>query len=136
MLAQRGIVIARNATMCACSLGIALGLERLERAGTPDSARMRIPPVAVETTALVPPTATDTRPSGARGETAPSNPQTVAAGDDPAAGAALDRRIGNLNERQLKTLLNEIDHMEATPIIDPEPVVLRVGGRATSPTGL
>lgn len=86
--------------------------------GTSDSARMRIPPVATETTALVPPT------------------PTVAPGDDPAANGAIGNRIGNLNEKQLKSLLNEIDHMDATPIIDPEPVVLRVGARATSPTGL
>jgi hypothetical protein len=119
-------------------------------AGSPDSASVRIPPMTAETTALAPRAVTDSQPSMHRGETtpaparsqrgttpgAPSNPQAVAANDDPAAAAALGNRIGNLNEKQLKSLLNEIDHMEATPIIDPEPVVLRVGARATSPTGL
>src|SRR5689334_1979488 len=118
--------------------------------GASDSADMRIPPVTVETTALVPPKVTDSQSARPRGETtsvqartprartpiAPASPPTVMANDDQAAGAVIGNRIGNLNEKQLKSLLNEIDHMEATPIIDPEPVVLRVGTRATSPTGL
>jgi Putative zinc-finger len=118
--------------------------------GTSDSARMRIPPIATETTALVPPTLTSPKPVKPNGETTsirtltprgttpitPANPREVAPGDDPAANGAIGNHIVNLNEKQLKSLLNEIDHMDATPIIDPEPVVLRVGARATSPTGL
>ena len=117
--------------------------------GTSDSSGMRIPPVTVETTALVPPAVSSPKPVGPNGETssvrsaplAPSKvpPQSVAdnsSGDDQTAGAAIGNRISKLNEKQLKSLLNEIDHMDATPIIDPEPVVLRVGARATSPTGL
>ena len=119
-------------------------------AGASDSAHMRIPPVTVETVALVPQPVPSPNAFKPNGETAsvrtrtppattpisPANPPTVVPGDDPAAGGVLGNRIGNLNEKQLKSLLNEIDHMDATPIIDPEPVVLRVGARATSPTGL
>lgn len=131
--------------------GTSLVLARNARNGgtdSLDSASMRIPPVPIETTARLPQSVSDTQASKPRGDTtavrvrppiarpsAPSTPQTLATGDDQAA-AALGNRIGNLNEKQLKSLLNEIDHMEATPIIDPEPVVLRVGARATSPTGL
>ena len=136
--------------------GTSLVLVRNVRDGggaSTDSATMRIPPVAAETTALVPRPATDTQAAAPRRETttvraaaprattpvAPSKPATYAdnpPGDDQGAGAALGNRISNLNEKQLKSLLNEIDHMDATPIIDPEPVVLKVGARATSPTGL
>jgi hypothetical protein len=59
----------------------------------------------------------------------------VASRDEQGPGLG-NSRIGDLNERQLKSLLNEIDRMEATPITDPEPVVLRVGQKTASPTGL
>jgi len=37
-------------------------------------------------------------------------------------------RLGDLTEQQLAKLLDEIDQLQATPITDPEPVSLRVGG--------
>ncbi|HTJ21849.1 MAG TPA: zf-HC2 domain-containing protein [Gemmatimonadaceae bacterium] len=44
-------------------------------------------------------------------------------------------RLGDLTERQLAKLLEEMDQLQATPITDPEPVSLRVGGDDGS-TGL
>jgi hypothetical protein len=55
--------------------------------------------------------------------------------DEQSAGLA-NNRIGDLNAKQLKSLLNAIEHMDATPITEPEPVTLRVGARTSSPTGL
>ena len=55
--------------------------------------------------------------------------------DEQGAGLA-NNRIGDLNAKQLKSLLNAIEHMDATPITEPEPVTLRVGARTSSPTGL
>jgi hypothetical protein len=65
--------------------------------------------------------------------------ESVASTDEPrdeqSAGLA-NSRIGDLNAKQLKSLLNAIEHMDATPITEPEPVTLRVGARTSSPTGL
>jgi len=65
--------------------------------------------------------------------------QSVVSTDEPkeeqSAGLA-NNRIGDLNAKQLKSLLNAIEHMDATPITEPEPVTLRVGARTSSPTGL
>jgi hypothetical protein len=61
--------------------------------------------------------------------------EAVASADEPSTGLG-SGRIGDLNARQLKSLLNEIDHMDATPTTEPEPVSLRVGSRSASPTGL
>lgn len=71
-----------------------------------------------------------TTPPVSRGGT-----EAVASVSDQSAGLG-NSRIDDLNSRQLKSLLNDIDHMDATPITDPEPVTLRVGARMTSPTGL
>ncbi len=61
--------------------------------------------------------------------------EAVASTNDQGASLG-NSRIDDLNSRQLKSLLNDIDHMDATPITDPEPVTLRVGARTASPTGL
>jgi hypothetical protein len=84
-------------------------------------------------------------PSRPRPESASSTPvgqggaASVASTDEPkdeqSAGLA-NSRIGDLNAKQLKSLLNAIEHMDATPITEPEPVTLRVGARTSSPTGL
>jgi anti-sigma factor RsiW len=69
---------------------------------------------------------------------APRGAEAVASAEDPkdqSTGLG-SGRIGDLNARQLKSLLNEIDHMDATPSTEPEPVSLRVGSRSMSPTGL
>lgn len=90
---------------------------------TADSAVVRrSTPVASETTAQL--------DSPAVGVHQPAITTT----DEPGAGLA-NSRIGDLNERQLKSLLNAIEHMDATPATDPEPVTLHVGARSGSPTG-
>lgn len=128
--------------------GTSLGLLRNVRDhGIGDSTRILVAlPAPTETTArgnsgdhvtVTPPT--QTRPeSGAapKGslEIAPPPPTSgEAVATTEATG--ISSRIGDLNERQLKSLLNDIDHMQATPITEPEPVVLRVT-RAASPNGL
>ena len=46
-------------------------------------------------------------------------------------------RLGDLNEKQLKALLTEIDQLSPSPITEPEPVTLRVDTKGTtSPEGL
>ncbi len=94
-------------------------------------------PAPSATTAAVPsrprPESTSPAPVG-QGTT-----ESVAPMDEPkdeqSAGLA-NNRISDLNAKQLKSLLNAIEHMDATPITEPEPVTLRVGARTSSPTGL
>jgi len=46
-------------------------------------------------------------------------------------------RLGDLNEKQLKALLTEIDQLQPTPITEPDPVTIRVDTRgSTAPEGL
>ncbi len=46
-------------------------------------------------------------------------------------------RLGDLNEKQLKALLTEIDQLSPSPITEPDPVTLRVDTKGTtSPEGL
>lgn len=49
----------------------------------------------------------------------------VVASDEQGSGLG-SSRLGDLTEQQLKTLLNDIDQLQPTPITDPEPVSLRV----------
>lgn len=62
-------------------------------------------------------------------------PTEVASADEQ-GGDLAPSRVSDLSAKQLKALLTDIDHMEATPITEPEPVTLRVSTRATSPSGL
>ncbi len=63
--------------------------------------------------------------------------EALASTDEQAGSTGLgNSRLDDLNARQLKSLLNDIDHLDATPVTDPEPVTLRVGPRSMSPTGL
>jgi hypothetical protein len=56
------------------------------------------------------------------------------AGETSGLGAS---RMGELNEKQLKALLTEIDQLSPTPITEPDPVTLRVDTKGTtSPEGL
>jgi len=90
-------------------------------------------PAENATTAAVP-----SRPRPVTTSPAPiaqGNAESVAAADEQSAGLT-SNRIGDLNERQLKSLLNAIEHMDATPVTDPEPVTLHVGARTSSPNGL
>ena len=63
------------------------------------------------------------------GGAAPTRDNVIAS--EPGLGSG---RLGDLSEQQLAKLLDEIDHLQATPITDPEPVSLRVGGD-NGPTG-
>lgn len=56
------------------------------------------------------------------------------AGDGSGLGTS---RLGDLDEKQLKALLTEIDRLQATPITEPDPVTIRVDARgSTTPEGL
>ncbi len=74
------------------------------------------------------------RATPAVAESAASTTRTVAATaeDDNAPMPGTGRRLENLNEQQLKALLNDIDQMKAVPITDPDPVTLRVDGRGSA----
>jgi hypothetical protein len=90
-------------------------------------------PAPNATTAAVP-----SRPRPESASVAPVRPvgaESVASADDQSAGLA-NSRIGDLNAKQLKSLLNAIENMDATPSTEPDPVVLRVGPRTSSPNGL
>ncbi len=65
---------------------------------------------------------------------APSARQTVARADEAPAASAL--ATGDLNEQQLRLLLDEINQLQAVPITEPEPVTIRVNsGASSSPEG-
>ncbi len=89
------------------------------------------------TTAAVPrrPRADSTSPAPVGQGSAEAMASTGEPKDEQSPGLA-NSRIGDLNAKQLKSLLNAIEHMDATPITDPEPVVLRVGSRTSSPNGM
>ena len=65
--------------------------------------------------------------------------ETVLADVTPEAGEASGlgtSRLGDLNEKQLKALLSEIDRLQATPITEPDPVTIRVDTKgSTTPDG-
>jgi len=59
---------------------------------------------------------------------------TPDAGEGSGLGAS---RLGDLDEKQLKALLTEIDRLQATPITEPDPVTIRVDTKgSTKPEGL
>ena len=66
------------------------------------------------------------------------SPHTAAAAvvatedDDNAPMPGTGRRLENLNEQQLKVLLDDIGQMQAVPVTDPDPVTLRVDGRGSA----
>ena len=47
-------------------------------------------------------------------------------------GIGVGRSIGNMNQKQLRSLLDDIDSMQAVPITEPEPVSLKVEGTRSS----
>src|SRR5262249_62390252 len=89
-------------------------------------------PAPNATTAAVP---TDRESTATRRSPVGRGAESVAAADEQTPGLT-NNRIGDLNERQLKSLLDAIEHMDATPVTDPEPVTLHVGARTSSPNGL
>ena len=61
-----------------------------------------------------------------------TRPTMVADEQNPGLGSS---RLGDLTERQLETLLTEIDQLQATPITEPEPVSIKVGETSGAPEG-
>ncbi|MEP6493623.1 MAG: zf-HC2 domain-containing protein [bacterium] len=66
--------------------------------------------------------------------TAQSHPaaptETVVASGE---GLGVSGHLGDLDDRQLQALLDDIDHMEAVPITEPEPVTIKVEPRTPLP---
>ena len=93
------------------------------------------PTAARDTVAAMPPdTATSSlqaQPTPLPAPNATPSRAGVFASEDQSHGLG-SSRLGDLTEQQLQTLLGEIDQLQATPITDPEPVSLRVGGSASS----
>ena len=53
--------------------------------------------------------------------------QTLASADEQeAADIGPDGRFAGLNDTQLKALLGEIDRLEAVPVTEPDPVMIKV----------
>jgi hypothetical protein len=61
--------------------------------------------------------------------------ETIASTDDQDArtDAGPDGRFGGLTEAQLKTLLSEIEQLEAVPVTEPEPVTIKVNVGSPAP---
>ena len=150
--------IAATVTFIAAS-GTSLVVMRNVRDGGRDSATtpaaQHVANAASESTSIVPPSITGSGvqspaanattaavPSQSHPATkspaavAQGNAESVASADEQKAGGLGNSRFGDLNERQLKSLLNAIEHMDATPVTEPEPVTLHVGARTSSPNGL
>ena len=76
--------------------------------------------------------------SATRANVAPSSPaETVVAtaprtGTEGANGLGMGGHLADLNDDQLKALVDEIQQMKAVPITEPEPVTMRVDPRGSS----
>lgn len=72
---------------------------------------------------------------GASNPVAAAPRPTLASVDDQDAttDAGPDGRFGGLSEAQLKTLLGEIDRLEAVPVTEPEPVTIKVNVGSSLP---
>ncbi len=136
------VVVIHNARDVGSDSASAPAVRHVENAASETTASVPAParaesagrfPAPNATTAAVPvrprPESTSPAPAGQ------GNTESVASTEEQSAGLA-NSRIGDLNAKQLKSLLNAIEHMDATPITEPEPVTLRVGARTSSPTGL
>jgi hypothetical protein len=64
-----------------------------------------------------------------------SAPHDVVASNDEQPGLATTARLADLNERQLQSLLDQIDQLQAVPITEPEPVTIKIESKRTSPEG-
>jgi hypothetical protein len=61
---------------------------------------------------------------------ASAQPKPAVSERSSSSGLGLSGRLADLDDRQLEALLSDIDHLEATPITEPEPVTIRI-----EPTG-
>jgi hypothetical protein len=93
----------------------------------PDTAQSAIVTPALQQTS--PAAIASTSPS-ANSNSASSTPkapnQTLASADDQEADVGPDGRFAGLNDTQLKALLGEIDRLEAVPVTEPDPVMIKV----------
>ena len=99
----------------------------------PDTVQLPPPPTAETTGGAAPNTNTAMATTGAPTASRVAARSATASEDDatePMLGAG--GRLENLNEQQLKRLLNDIGQMQAVPVTDPEPVTLHVDGKNSS----
>jgi hypothetical protein len=59
----------------------------------------------------------------------------TAAGDEVATEPEVEGRLTGLDQRQLRTLLNDISQLKATPVTEPEPVTIKVDPRTSGGAG-
>jgi len=66
--------------------------------------------------------------------TVADSPDESAATNEDRAAVEMgnDSRLGDLNEAQLQTLLNDVQHLKAVPATEPEPVTIRVDAKLSS----
>lgn len=78
--------------------------------------------------------------SSAIAHAATPRPEVVVAEGSPEVGESSGlgaSRLADLDEKQLKALLSEIDQLQPTPITEPDPVTIRVDTKGkTAPEGL
>jgi hypothetical protein len=60
--------------------------------------------------------------------------ETVTA-DEAVAEPEVEGRLTRLDQRQLRTLLNDISQLKATPVTEPEPVTIKIDPRTSSGAG-
>lgn len=60
----------------------------------------------------------------------PTAAETLATTGQGGAELGVSGHLADLDEGQLKALLDDIDHIEAVPITDPEPVAIKIDSRA------
>lgn len=113
----------------------------MNRAASTGAVAVTQPSVAtrpiVDSTAAVPESTTRSSETLSR-SAVPSAGQTVAVAEEVASktGLAPATGVSDLNERQLRTLLDEIDRLQAVPMTEPEPVTIRIDSKsASSPEG-
>src|SRR5262249_5700180 len=55
--------------------------------------------------------------------------------DDDVPETGVESRLNNLNEQQLKALLNDIGQMKAVPVTEPDPITIKVDSKSSSRSG-
>ena len=84
--------------------------------------------VAAKTTAAADPA----RATSNDAHTSIKNADTEQIATTATDGIGVGRSIGDMSQKQLRALLDDIDSMQAVPIIEPEPVSLKVDGTRSS----
>jgi anti-sigma factor RsiW len=73
-------------------------------------------------------------PTTAGSRAIPAETVAMNAGEETEAGPAVASAAADMNDRQLQALLDDINRMEAVPITDPDPIVLKVTPRTPAST--